>query len=219
MVKYAKSPRDRRRPLNSFYLRTLMSANKPRVLMMVQLPPPVHGNAMMNQRAVSSPRVNEEFSIDVLPVQAARSIRDINRLSLRKAFRVFGNILRLLWGLLFRRPDLVYYTIPSSGSAFLGGVCLMTLVKLFRLPHVLQLRARGIAETALQSRTRRILCKWVFSRATVIVFTPRVVGDISQFVRMEQVRYLPNGIEDPYPKSEFVRLPTTEPPMIFFFLT
>src|SRR5262249_50787702 len=164
-----------------------MSLNKPRVLMLVQLPPPVHGAAMMNQRAVSSARVNERFSIDVLPIHTARSIHDINKRSLRKALRVFGNIFRLLWRLVSRRPDLIYYTIPSSGSAFLAGVCLMTVVKFFRLPHVLQMRSRGIAETAQRSRMRRVLCKWVFSRATVVVFTPRLVGDVAQFVTTKKV--------------------------------
>jgi glycosyltransferase involved in cell wall biosynthesis len=184
--------------------------------MMVQLPPPVHGAAMMNQRAVSSVRVNQEFSVDILPIQTARSIGDIDRLTVRKIFRFLSIAVRLLWRLMLQRPAVVYYTIPASGSAFVGGACLMLLIKLFALPHVLQMHSRGIVETAHRSSVRRLLCKWVFSRATVIVFTPRLASDVAQFVRMERVRYLPNGIEDPYPKTQSHGSVKSSGPVILF---
>ena len=171
--------------------------SKPRILLMMQLPPPYHGAAVINSRLVGSKRLNSDFEIDVLPVELAREIEDVGKPSFRKAMLLLGLIARLFSRLHFRRPSIVLYTIPATGVAFGGAMLLMAVLRGCRVAHVLQMRSRGIAQTAKRSALHHLACRWAFARATVILYSPRVLDDVAQFVKPEQIRYLPDGIPDP----------------------
>ncbi|ESX65450.1 hypothetical protein X759_29005 [Mesorhizobium sp. LSHC420B00] len=186
------------------------------VLMMVQLPPPAHGAAITNQRLASSRRIRDEFDLNVLPVQLARSIDDTNRFALSKIIRLSGHVVRLLFALAFRPPGVVLYTLPSTGYAFLGGIVLLGLVKGLGFPHILQMRCRGIRRTAERSALHRALCRWAFSKAWVILLSPHVFDDVSEFVRDEQVYYLPDALPDPCREIRLPDRPARRIPHILF---
>jgi glycosyltransferase involved in cell wall biosynthesis len=170
---------------------------KLRVLLMMQLPPPYHGAAIVNSRLAESKRLNCQFKIDILPVQLAREIGDVGKPSFRKAVLLLSLVARLFSQLLFRRPSVVLYTVPSTGVAFVGAILLIVVLRCFRVAHVLQMRSRGIAETAKRSILHRLAVRWAFARAAVILYSPRVLDDVAQFVKPEQIWYLPDGIPDP----------------------
>jgi hypothetical protein len=172
-------------------------AMKPDVLMMVQLPPPAHGAALTNQRIAASPRIRDEFEVSVLPIQMARSIDDTNKFAVSKILRLTRLFAGLVSRLALRRPSVVLFTIPSTGYAFLGGAVLLVAIRCLRVPHILQMRCRGIRSTAERSPLHRALCRWAFSKATVILLSPHVFDDVADFVQHEQVFYLPDALPDP----------------------
>ena len=49
----------------------------PRLLILAQLPPPIHGASIMNQTVVDSKLVNDSFDVSVIPLRFSRSIDDL----------------------------------------------------------------------------------------------------------------------------------------------
>lgn len=190
--------------------------SKPTVLMLVQMPPPAHGAAITNQRLALSERLRGEFDINVLPVQLARTVEDTNKFALIKILWFSEHVMRLLFALAFRSPSVVLYTIPSTGHAFLGGIVLLSVIKGLGFPHILQMRCRGIRRTAEQSALHRALCRWAFSKASVILLSPYVLNDVSEFVRQEQVYYLPDALPDPCRATQVADRALCHPPRILF---
>lgn len=93
-------------------------SRKNRVLCLVQLPPPMHGVANINQMLINSQMLNEAYELDVLPVAYNRNLRDMHRQGLGKLFKFLKYSFCLLGALVFRRPVLVYFTLSPLGAAF-----------------------------------------------------------------------------------------------------
>jgi glycosyltransferase involved in cell wall biosynthesis len=189
---------------------------KPAVLMMVQLPPPAHGAALTNARLANSARLRKEFDLRVFPVQLARSVEDSNRFAPSKVLRLGGKAVHLLGQLAVRRPQVALYTIPSKGFAFLAGVVLLGVLRAFSVPYLLQMRCRGIRETGQRSAIHRALCRWTFSKGGVVLNSPYVLADVADFVRNDQVYYVPDGLEDPCPGLCPAARAAHSPPRILF---
>ena len=69
---------------------------KPKLLFLVQLPPPVHGASMMNQYLVKSQELNNEYDITTVNLDFAESIADIGKISLKKVYRLSKVLSKLI---------------------------------------------------------------------------------------------------------------------------
>src|SRR5262245_29936973 len=115
-----------------------------RILFILQLPPPVHGASLVNQLIVESHFLEENYDIKILPLKFVSQINEIGNFSFRKIAMVVPFVFRLIWHLIFFRPQLVYYTIAPKGGAFYRDAFFMFFVKLFRRKTILHLHSRGI---------------------------------------------------------------------------
>jgi hypothetical protein len=57
---------------------------RPRLLCVMQLPPPVHGASTVNQNVASSDLLAAHFVLDVMPLRFADTIGDIGQVSFKK---------------------------------------------------------------------------------------------------------------------------------------
>lgn len=142
-----------------------------RGLFIVQLPPPIHGVSLMNERVVADRALREHVAVDVLQLAYSRDLAQINRLTAAK----FGRWLMLfftLWRKLARqRPDFVYFTPVPTGSGYVRDLPFMVLVKWHRVPLILHLHGRGIAESAARPMWRR-LYRWGLAHSAVVSASP-----------------------------------------------
>src|SRR4030095_1218432 len=104
---------DRRhhRPVAMSSISSTQGGRRPRMLMLAQLPPPVHGAAVMSRLVADSAVLNAAFDLLVEPMPEADRLEDLRRFSLSKAWRglkFLAIVGRRLCG--SRRPDLVYLT-------------------------------------------------------------------------------------------------------------
>jgi glycosyltransferase involved in cell wall biosynthesis len=168
---------------------------RPRLLCLMQLPPPVHGAAVVNQTVANSKLLASLFELEVLPLAFAGSIKDIEHASVRKLARMLGISARLAYALVARRPDAVYFTLAPTRSAFYRDCLFIALMKLAGVPRIYHLHGKGI-RPRLSAAWHRLLYTWAFRDAWVIHLSERVAADIEGLVPRDRVMIVPNGIAE-----------------------
>lgn len=166
---------------------------KSKVLFIVQLPPPVHGASLVNKTLVESELVNKKYSIDVLQSQLAYSMQDMGRFSLKKLFNAILIIFKLTLKVIFKKYNLVYFTLSPLGFAFYKDAILVTIIKLFsNTKIVIHLHGKGI-KIAAQSKFKKHIYKFVFKNIEVIQLAELLQADIKNVFEGKPY-ILPNGI-------------------------
>ncbi len=199
-------------------LRVGAGEKRPRLLAIVQLPPPVHGVTVMNQVFLSSVCVQNAFDLDVLPVRFATSMADLGHVSFRKVILTTGLALRLMLKCMHARPDSAYFTLVPVGFAYYRDLILLAVLKTFGVPIIFHLHGRGI-RSAASHRLNRMLYRWTFKRAVVIHLSPRLYSDISEFVPPERCFFVPNATSGALSPSPPKRRPESKSPPHIVFLS
>lgn len=168
---------------------------RPRLLCLMQLPPPIHGAAVVNQTVANSELLAAHFELDVLPLAFTRSFKELERPSLRKVTRVISIGARLAFSLVTRRPDAVYFTLAPTRTAFYRDCLFIALIKLAGVRRIYHLHGKGI-RPRLSAAWLRALYTWAFHDAWVIHLGERLVADIDGLVPRERVMIVPNGIAE-----------------------
>jgi glycosyltransferase involved in cell wall biosynthesis len=169
---------------------------KSRLLCMTHLPPPVNGVTMMGDLVVNSKELHQAFEIRTIPFRSADSIDDIGRLNLKKLTRALYFCWHLLVECLVFRPRLVYFTLTPTGKAFYRDLIYVLILKLTNRRRIFHLHGKGISFAAARSTFLKKLYTWVFKGSSIILLSPLLYEDISDFAKREQCFYLPNGIKD-----------------------
>ncbi|KXJ55046.1 MAG: hypothetical protein AXW12_11340 [Thalassospira sp. Nap_22] len=138
--------------------------NRPKIIAMVQLPPPMHGAAQMNRIAINA--LAKDFDLHVIEMRFARTLSEVNRFSVRKIGLAVWLLLRLIWAL--PRAKALYICFAPNGFAYYRDCIYVLLAKLLRVPVILHLHGRGLPEMR-RSKWSELLQKTVFNGQTVIL--------------------------------------------------
>lgn len=147
---------------------------QPKIVAMVQLPPPMHGAARMNQHAIEA--LSTQFDVRVLEMNFTRSLGDLEKPSLRKLMRAFWLMLRLVGAL--PRAKALYICFAPTGGAYIRDSLYVLIAKLFRVPAVLHLHGRGLPAMR-QSKLALAFQKAVFANQSVILLGESLRSEIS----------------------------------------
>lgn len=175
--------------------------DKPHVLFIVPLPPPVHGSAMVSRILKDSEEVKRFCCPSFVNLSTSRKMEEIGRHSWRKAIRFVGLYVKVLFRLLFRRWDACYLAITSHGIGFLKDAPFVMLCKLFAPQVILHLHNKGL-EKDIGRWPYRWLMPRVFRHTEVILLSERLYADVASVVGWEQVHICPNGLSSPLPEVE-----------------
>jgi glycosyltransferase involved in cell wall biosynthesis len=138
---------------------------RPRIIAMLQLPPPMHGAAAMNERALSELR--KTCDVTLLEMRFAKHPRDIARPTIGKLLTAFYLSLRLLFEL-WRKPDALYINFSPTGGAFYRDGIYALMSKLFGVPAILHLHGQGL-QAGRESRFAGWLQHRAFAGQTAII--------------------------------------------------
>lgn len=147
--------------------------NRPKIIAMVQLPPPMHGAAQMNQFAITA--LAKDFDLHVIEMRFARTLSEVNRFSLRKIGLAVCLLLRLIWAL--PRAKALYICFAPNGFAYYRDCIYVLLAKLFHVPSVLHLHGSGLPGMR-RSKWSELLQKTVFKGQTVILLGESLRAEI-----------------------------------------
>lgn len=156
-----------------------MKSHKKKILFIVQLPPPVHGAAYMNQAIVKSDLVNQSFDCRILELRFVEEIREIGKFSFGKTWQMLVIFLKLLFILIRWRPQLIYYTLAPTGAAFYRDAIYITLAKCFGVKIVYHLHGVGIGPGAAASGMKKKVARFIFRNCYIISLAKVLQSDIS----------------------------------------
>ena len=192
-----------------------MKPNKPKILLVLPLPPPMHGSNLMNQYVSDCELLKEKYDVKILPLHYAKDITDLGSMRPQKFLNLARYIFSLIHLMFSFRPQLVYFVPAVTGFPFYRDCLFALIFKLFPCKVIYHLHGYGIRQK-INSRAQLWLYKWFFKKTTVIHLSRLLYDDIKEVITKEQCRFLANGIKDPFPEFAARKKPVNPKPVILF---
>lgn len=150
----------------------------------------------MNEHVVNNPLLEGAYEKQLLHMDFGQTLSDLGTLNLKKARYFLVFITKLIQHLLFRRPNLVYFTFMPRGLNLYRdtGICL--LIKLLGHRPLIHLHGRGIKEAAENSTIKRWMYKMAFSGTQLISLSASLKQDVVNVYKGDPL-VLANGIDAP----------------------
>lgn len=167
--------------------------DKPNILMIAPLPPPVHGSAMMTKYIKDSAYINARINLDWINLSTSRKIDEIGKKSIKKIFRFIQSYIKTLYKLIFNDYDKCYLAITCHGLGFLKDAPYVLICKLFRRRIIIHQHNKGMSKD-FNKPFYRWLFKTVYKNTEVVLLSWRLYPDIESIVNKGQVKICPNGI-------------------------
>ncbi len=168
-----------------------------KILVVSQLPPPVHGSTVMTLRFMDA-LAKAGFEARIVERTFSRTQEDVEKVTLVKILKIPFLCLRLVKAALRFRPVLCIFFITVGSGSFLVDCLLLTILRLFRLDYVLYMHGRGLARWGKEPVIPiRLLAKKTLSSALGgIVLGKSLKDDVSAYLSDDRLAVLPNGIPD-----------------------
>lgn len=170
--------------------------NKPRILFILHLPPPVHGASLVGSAVRESGLVNGTFDTRYINLSSSVTLEQVGRFSfgkVRAVSRLLSEVRRTLreW-----KPDLVYLTPSATMPGLLKDALTARLARRKGCKTVLHFHNKGVA-----AHQDRLVYDWLyrilFRDASVILLSRLLYPDIRKYVPEDRVSYCPNGVSVP----------------------
>lgn len=174
-----------------------------RVLVISQLPPPVHGSTLITRKLIDT-LYREGLELDLVDRRFSRSVSQVGKFSLRKTFSAFALQFRLISRLRAFRPDQVIFFATTRKLSFLADWLMSETLRFRRARVILYLHTVGFSALASRGSLLRWMTRRVLQSAECVVcLGPSVYEDIRAWVHASRVVFIPNtSPDDPPPPDE-----------------
>lgn len=172
-----------------------MQKKKPKILFIMQLPPPVHGASLINQYIYNSELINDTFNTKTIALNFVSRINQIGKFSFTKLIKMIILFREIKKGIRSFKPDLVYYTLSPVGGAFYRDVLYIWLIKLLKVKIVFHLHGKGIKKTIQSNKIKTFIYNYTFNQTNVICLAKTLAQDIED-VYNDKPFILWNGIPE-----------------------
>ena len=172
-----------------------MKRYKKKILSVMQLPPPVHGQSIMNQTIQQSKLLNDTFEMCTIPLHFSK-LDNLGKADVKKILKMIYYAYLLINKITSFKPDLIYFTLSPVGFAFYRDCLYVMIIKFFRLPVVYHLHGKGIKKKS-RNKCLKVIYSFVFKNSSVILLSKLLKSDIDDVIsESTKLFYLPNGIRE-----------------------
>ena len=168
---------------------------KPKILLILHFPPPIHGAAMVGKYIRESKTVNTAFKGHYINLGISRTIDEIGKDGFKKWWRYLVLLWKTGFSVLSFRPNLVYLTLNSTGGGFYKDALVALKAKTLGAKMVYHFHNKGVS-TRQNRWLDNLLYKMVFKNADVILLSKHLYTDIQKYVPQSRVHICPNGIPE-----------------------
>ncbi len=134
----------------------------------------------MNSYVIDSKVIKSDYTLDLINLQFAKSIKELEHFSIRKVLRTFFYGSEIIKKILSMKPDLVYFSIAPKGFAFYRDASYVFLIKLLNRKIVFHLHGKGIKKNIENNYFKKSLYKWVLKNTYVICLSETLSNDIAE---------------------------------------
>lgn len=160
---------------------------KESLLALVQLPPPIHGAAIMNTRAISV--LNTKYIVTTINLSTATSLHDTGKFSIKKFSSIAFLFKKIFLTLIKGKPKFAYYTLCPSGAAFYRDALIILLLKLFKISLIYHLHGQGLITNSV---FKNIISKYIFKNSQVIHLSDVFWHEVKLFIPKKNFHVIPN---------------------------
>lgn len=195
------------------------SQNKPSVLFIMHMPPPIHGASAVGQYIRDSKLVNEAFDCHYINITTAKNLEDIGKGNFNKYGLFFKKVMQVLHAISSIQPSIIYMTPCTTGGPFFKDNLMLNIAKVGAMMRsraskfVIHLHNKGV-QTMQSDWKYRMMYRYYFANLKVILLGESLFHDVSTFVKREDVIVCPNGIPDTNQHPE--QLPNNQVPRILW---
>ncbi len=169
-----------------------------RVLVLAQLPPPVHGVTMTTARVHSWLEAEPGIAVDQIWSGSAGNLTEIDSRTLGKLWSFAALNLRLAgWALSGRRFDVAYVTLAPWTHAALRDALAAWWGRRLARRTLVHLHGEGLAEAVDGSGTKSRLMRTLLRGSELIAITSRAADTAETSGLFARVLRLPNAAPDP----------------------
>lgn len=187
------------------------------VVVVGQVPPPIHGQAMIIREIVSAPY--SDIDVRHVPMEFSRTLDEVGIASSRKVLRLVSTISRILWYRVRYRADVLCY--PPAGPSMVPVLRDMAILISTRWAYprtVFHFHAGGLGE--IRSRLRpplRALFALAYDKPDLTIRPSEFSPDDGSVIRTKRDEVLPlavPGADNTLPCPPLAE--RTQPPVVLF---
>lgn len=167
-----------------------------KLLVIGQLPPPVHGSNVMTETFV---KILRKLDFDVITVEKTfnRDQKNIGRITYSKLLKIPIIAVDIVKQILLNKPILCFYFSAVNLSSFLIDFFYLALLTFFKVPYVLYIHGKGYKDLSKRSLVLHRLVKWNLSKALgAMVLGNLLKSDVDNFIPESRLFVIPNAIPD-----------------------
>lgn len=166
-----------------------------KILFLIRRAPPNTGAIRMNESYYNLIKNDNNYKTSAIKLNNYQSISQMGRFNLVTIFNFIKNYFKLLFKLIFDKPDLIYMEAAPSGLALIRDSLYLSLAKLFNIKILVQFHAKGLSNY-IDNKIKYNYFKFIFKKVKVIVLSPSLIPEYSKIISNDQMYFLPNGIPD-----------------------
>ncbi len=153
-----------------------MDNRKPKILYLIQLPPPVHGVSTINSLIYNSPVVNGGMETCLVELKFSDRLSRLRRNSPGKIIKLLRMMRRLRKTLAAEKPDLVYFSIMPVGKGFWRDLLFVRILKRHPVRIIYHLHNRGLARNAARPLWRAAY-RYAFAGSVIFHLSGKLVRE------------------------------------------
>lgn len=186
------------------------------VIVVSQIPPPVHGSTVMTLRLLDALR-QDAIPVELVDRRFSRSVGEVGRFSLKKVFRVPTLLARAAYAARPGRGALAVHFITNRIGSFFSDLLIAEVLRLMRIRRVDYVHTMGFKKLARRNRFMALLVRRLLSGATTTVcLSPSLIDDVVSAGGDEhRVRVVANTPEARSPRGREVKRDLSEPTVLF----
>jgi len=172
-----------------------------KLLVLAQLPPPVHGQSVMVRTLVTGLPAHG-VTVHHVDLRLSRDAADIGRWRWGKLAAVLDACLHAVVARFRHGCDTLYYVpAPGKRGALYRDWVVMLLCRPFFRRLVLHWHAAGLGAwlRARATAPERRLTRWLLGRADLAIVLGEALRDDAEALAARRIAVVPNGIPDPCP--------------------
>ncbi len=174
-----------------------MNENKPKVLMIIHMPPPVHGASMMGQYVFESTFINNKYECHYINETISADVSHVGKFGLYKVKTIIRHCKRLIKEIREFGPDLVYIT-PSAYQPEFGMIRYVfefLILNHYKCKKLIHFHNKGD-----KGKCSKWYFRWyylmLFRRSSVIFLADKLSNQFDWILTPKQVYICPNGIPE-----------------------
>ena len=170
---------------------------KKKILFLIQLPGPIHGQSLINKSIKESKLINKKFKNQFINISTTRHISEIELFRFKKILTFIQIIFKLIKSLLIFKPDRIYISLSVLGFGFLKDSILVIISKLFCVKLIFHLHRKEVHSIVTKSIFYKIYYKFIFKNVELIHLSDILQKDIRTIKDLKTKSYVVNnGIKD-----------------------